>query len=87
MRGCLIHVNHRRKDVFLGECKFRNAGTDVSDLDRLREKASFVKQGAVVQYALFSKSGFAKKLAEQAQGDTSVRLFPLSEIVNGQTKN
>ena len=83
----IVAMDAKAKNYILGECKFRNAGTDVSDLDRLREKASFVKQGAVVQCALFSKSGFTKDLAVQAQADASVCLYTLSKIVNNQTAN
>jgi AAA+ ATPase superfamily predicted ATPase len=79
----IVAMDANAKNYILGECKFRNAGMDVADLDRLRAKASFVKQGAAVQYALFSKSGFTKGLTAQAQDDDTVRLFPLSEIVNG----
>ena len=75
----IVAVDAQTKSFILGECKFRNAAMDASDLERLKAKSSFVKQGAAVQYALFSKSGFTKGL----QADTSVRLFPLSEIVNG----
>ena len=81
----IVAMDAKAKNYILGECKFRNAGMDAADLDRLREKAAFVKQGAAVQYALFSKSGFTKGLAAQVQEDDSVRLFLLSEIVSGNT--
>jgi len=79
----IVAVDAKSKNYILGECKFRNAAMDVSELEKLKEKSSFVKQGVAIQYALFSKSGFAKSLAAQAQGDDAVRLFPLSEIIGG----
>ena len=80
----IVAMDAQSKNYILGECKFRNAAMDGSDLDRLKAKSSFVKQGAAVQYALLSKSGFAKSLTAQVQSDDTVRLFPLSEIVSGE---
>jgi len=65
----------------LGECKFRNATMDVSDLDRLKEKSGIAVKGAEICYALFSKSGFTKGLAELAKDDKALKLFSLSDIV------
>ena len=79
----IVAVDAKSKNYILGECKFRNTMMDASDLERLKAKSSFVKQGATVQYALFSKSDFTKSLTAQAQADASIRLFPLSEIVSG----
>jgi hypothetical protein len=79
----IVGTDAKAKNYILGECKFRNTAVDIADLDRLKEKSSFLKTGAVVQYALFSKSGFTRNLTAHAKTDATVRLFTLSEIVNG----
>ena len=76
-------VDSRYRNYILGECKFRNAETDIPDLDRLKEKSSFVKKGAAIQYALFSKSGFTSGLTALAREDKSLMLFSLSDTING----
>jgi len=78
----IVAIDVASKQYMLGECKFRNAEMDVSDLDILRGKIGFVKQGAKIQYALFSKSGFSKGLAAVADADEAIRLFPLSKILS-----
>ena len=78
----IVALDAKSKHYILGECKFRNAETDVSDLERLREKSAVVKKGADIIYALFYKSGFTKRLTEQAKADQSVRLYSLSDVIN-----
>lgn len=78
----VVAVDAKSKNYILGECKFRNIETDTTDLDRLKEKSSVAKKGATVEYALFSKSAFTKRLTGQASEDRSIRLFSLSDIIN-----
>ncbi|MCL2842369.1 MAG: ATP-binding protein [Oscillospiraceae bacterium] len=77
----VVAIDAVSKHYVLGECKFRNAPMDTGDLDALKAKAGFVKQGAAVQYALFSKSGFSEGLATVAEQGEGLRLFSLSDIV------
>jgi AAA+ ATPase superfamily predicted ATPase len=79
----IVAVDDKYKNYILGECKFRNEAMDISDLERLKAKSSFVKNGASVQYALFSKSGFTKGLVSRADKEGTVMLFALSEILGG----
>jgi len=69
------------KNYILCECKFRNTKADFTDLVLLKEKSSIVKQGAKVQYILFSKSGFSDALITEAGNDSNVTLYTLSDIV------
>ena len=78
----ILAVDDKSQNYILGECKHRNAEMDVSDFHRLAKKSSFIKKGATVYYALFSKSGFAKSLTAQAETDKNLWLFPLSDIAN-----
>jgi len=77
----IVAIDSKSKNYVLGECKFRNSETDVSDYERLKEKSAVVKKGADVTYALFSKSGFTKRLIEQAKADGDTWLFSLSEVM------
>ena len=79
----IIAVDSQSKNYILGECKFRNSEIDISDLDHLKEKSVVAKKGAAIQYALFSKSGFTKRLISQAKVEDNLKLFSLSDIVNG----
>jgi AAA+ ATPase superfamily predicted ATPase len=78
----IVAVDSESKNYLLGECKFRNSETDTADFNRLKEKSSIVKKGASVEYALFSKSNYTKKLVDQAK-DENIKLFLLSDIVKG----
>ena len=79
----IVAFDAKSKNYILGECKFRNSAMDTSEFNDLKEKASVVKKGATVEYALFSKSGFTKGLNEQAEEDKTIKLFSLSDIVSG----
>ena len=79
----IVAVDARFKNYILGECKFRNSEMDAADLARLKEKSSFAKKGAAIQYALFSKLGFTKGLAKLAQEDDNIVCFSLSDVVTG----
>jgi AAA+ ATPase superfamily predicted ATPase len=77
----IVATDITSKNYILGECKFRNSETDVSDLERLREKSVAVKKGGNIKYMLFSKAGFSKRLKEQAERDKNLQLFSLSDII------
>ena len=79
----ILAVDSKSKNYILGECKFRNSKADTADLEHLKEKSSIAEKGATVEYVLFSKSGFTKGLTEQAREDESIKLFQLSDIING----
>jgi hypothetical protein len=79
----IVAVDAKSKNYILGECKFRNSEMDAQNLKQLKGKSGVAKKGATIQYALFSKSGFTKGLSEEANADESIRLFSLSDVVNG----
>jgi hypothetical protein len=78
----IVAVDAKLKNYILCECRFRNSEMDVSDLRSLMEKSSFVKEGATVQYMLFSKSGFSAALTALAGKDDNVRLISLSDMLS-----
>ena len=79
----LVAADAKSENYILGECKFRNSEMDAPDLAHLKEKSSVAKKGTEIRYALFSKSGFTKRLAEQAEEDENIKLFSLSDVVGG----
>jgi AAA+ ATPase superfamily predicted ATPase len=79
----ILAVDAKYKNYILGECKFRNSEMDAANLEHLKEKSSVAKKGAAIQYALFSKSGFTKGLTKQVSEDENLKLFSLSDVVNG----
>jgi AAA+ ATPase superfamily predicted ATPase len=77
----IVATDAKSQNYILGECKFRNTKMDIFDLDCLKEKALVAKKGATIEYALFSKSGFTKRLIALAKEDDSIKLFSLSDIL------
>jgi len=77
----IVAIDAKSKNYILGECKFRNAETDVSDFERLKDKSVVVKKGANIMFAMFSKSGFTKGLIDLVKEDKSIQLFSLSNIL------
>jgi AAA+ ATPase superfamily predicted ATPase len=77
----IVALDSNANYYILAECKFLNSETDVDDLERLIEKSTVIKKGANVIYAMFSKSGFTKKLAERAKTDKNLYLISLSDIL------
>jgi AAA+ ATPase superfamily predicted ATPase len=76
----IVAVDVNSNHYILGECKFRNTVMELSDLAKLKEKSVIVKKDALVQYALFSKSGFSEELINLAQHEPNLWLFPLSAM-------
>lgn len=68
--------------ILLGECKWRNEKVDASVLDKLRERAAYIK-GATAQppLYLFSKSGFTEGLMAQARTQGNVHLVSVEEML------
>jgi len=77
----IVAIDAKSENYILGECKFRTAEAGISDLERLREKSSIVKECADIKYILFSRAGFTKRLVSRAEMDASIQLFSLSDIM------
>ena len=77
----IVAADAQQRNYILCECKFRNSEMDVADLRSLVEKASFIREGALVRYMLFSKSGFSDALIAVAENDENVKLYSLSDIL------
>ena len=84
----VMAVDHQRKRLFAGECKYHSKQVDAPDYYALEEK---VKQSAELQaafpsyqviYGLFSKSGFTQRMMEQAQGRSDILLIQEDHILS-----
>jgi len=77
----IVALDANYRNYILCECKFSNSKMDISDLRSLMEKASFIREGAMVQYMLFSKSGFTNALISLADENKNVQLFSLTDVL------
>jgi len=80
----IVAVNAKYSKYFLGECKYKNTPINTSDFEKLKEKSSIVKKGAMVEYVLFSKSGFSKGLTEFVKESEHIKLYTLVDIIDGK---
>jgi hypothetical protein len=79
----LLAVNNADKKCLVGECKFKNSPFSYSDYVDTVAKLTPLKSNNQFYYALFSESGFDKKVEDIARDEYSnVRLYTLDEIVN-----
>lgn len=77
----LLAFDKEAKKCLVGECKFKNVPFSYSEyLDTIARLAP-LKQKYEFFYALFSESGFDKKIEMEAK-NSSLQLFLLNEIVN-----
>jgi len=66
----------------IGECKWRNEKIDLPVLQKLREKTDiFQKQRADTWYILFSKTGFAQAVQDEAAIDDRIILVDIKKLL------
>ena len=84
----VMAVDHQRKLLFAGECKYHNKPVDAPVYYALEEK---VKKSTELQtafpayqviYGLFSKSGFTQRMTEQAHGRPDILLIQEDHILS-----
>jgi AAA+ ATPase superfamily predicted ATPase len=78
--------------LIVGECKFQQSPLGYDALSTLHDHAEELRwspDGAndrVVEYALFSRSGFNQSVTEAASQRDNLRLFTVTDIVNALTE-
>lgn len=80
--GCEIDImacDAGRKHAVIAECKFKNSAVGSSALRNLEAKGELVKP-RVLEYYLFSKSGFTDELKEHAHNVGNVHLVDCEEL-------
>lgn len=76
----VVGLDKSSKKAVLGECKYRNVPIDKKNYEDLLEKNGLIaKEYTVVQYILFSKSGFTEWVAEHCERD-GVKLVELGDM-------
>ena len=83
----VMAVDHQKKQVFAGECKYHNKPVDATVYYELEEKVKKSAElrtafpGYKVLYGLFSKSGFTQRMLDQAKGRDDILLIQEDHIL------
>ena len=83
----VMAVDHQKKQVFAGECKYHNRPVDATVYYELEEKVKKSAElrsafpGYKVLYGLFSKSGFTQRMLDQAEGRDDILLIQADHIL------
>ena len=83
----VMAVDHQKKQVFAGECKYHNKPVDATVYYELEEKVKKSSElrtafpGYKVLYGLFSKSGFTQRMLDQAEGRDDILLIQEDHIL------
>ena len=72
-------IAHSKKEVIVGECKWRNDKTAPDVYRELKKKAALFSEREI-HYYLFSKSGFTEGLKKEAEGDDRLTLVELGDL-------
>lgn len=72
-------VAKSKSEYLIGECKWRNDLTQLSDLKKLMEKAE-IFDDPMAHFYLFSKSGFTKGCIDFAENDKHIHLVTYKDI-------
>ena len=75
----VMATDRDKNNFLLGECKFRNAVFDLSELNAVLAKFSPKKKTAKVYYYMFSKSGFTDDV-QKASMQKDIRLVNVDEM-------
>ena len=74
-------IDHKNKQIFLGECKYHNKEVDVPVYFMLKEKVDNASEihkafsGYNIIYGVFSKSGFTKRMMDIAKENKNLILI------------
>lgn len=78
----LLGIGRDEKEYLVGECKFKKEPFNFTEYLNTKMKLTNRKETAEFYYALFSESGFDEKVMVEAEKETNVQLYTLSDIVN-----
>ena len=83
----VMAVDHQKKQVFAGECKYHNKPVDATVYYELEEKVKKSAElrtafpGYKILYGLFSKSVFTQRMLDQAEGRDDILLIQEDHIL------
>ena len=78
----LLGIGKDANEYLVGECKFKHSPFDYSEYLNTLAKLTPQKTKAKFYYALFSESGFDKKIEAEAEHSDTLSLYDLETIVN-----
>ncbi len=78
----ILAIGRDGKQYLVGECKFKGRPFTYSEYLDTTAKLMPLKEKAEFTYALFSESGFDKRLMAEADNRQDLLLYPLETIVN-----
>lgn len=76
----IMATDRDKNNFIIGECKFKNASFDLSEMDAVLTKFNPRKETAKVYYYLFSKTGFTDEVYKTA-GDRKIVLISIKDLV------
>lgn len=79
----IVAVSRGLKDYLIGECKFKSKPFNYGEYLDTACKLASQKKKANFYYALFSESGFDKKIQAEAEDNHRLMLYSLADIVSG----
>lgn len=77
----VIAANRRKKQILLGECKWRNSFDDVAEIKKLMEKDYLLPEYNERYYYLFSKVPFSKNALLLKEENPRLKLITIEDIV------
>lgn len=78
----LLGISGNFKQYLVGECKFKHSPFSFADYLDVEAKLTPLKEKAKFYYALFSVSGFDKRIQNAGKENGGIYLYDLPEIVN-----
>ena len=79
----IVAISRDLKNYLIGECKFKGRPFSYGEYLDVTCKLSQQKENASFYYALFSESGFDKKIRDEAVNNNNLLLYSLADIVRG----
>lgn len=76
----ILAISNDKKQYLVGECKYKNVPFSYKEYIETTKKIN-IDNNELIYYWLFSKNGFDKKILEEVEGNDSVRLSDIDEIV------
>ncbi len=85
----IVGLNQNKKEILLGECKWRNKKTGKKTYYQLKEKAEKVRwnqDNRTEEYAIYSKKGFKDELKEISKNKNNIKLYQPKQILSNDYK-
>lgn len=76
----ILGEDEQGKNYLLGECKFKNELFDLSELNKLKQKATLFKGNC--HFYLFALSGFTDAVKQQTENDPNLHLVTLADVLS-----